>query len=95
MTYQQNNKKVAIIGLNEEIGLGTISRSIAILDVEDNPFLPQFQHPCSLIIYCAMISFGFPIGKVGAIAFGGSLGNKVQELVAVLVHLKLPTYQRI
>ncbi|MBA2939767.1 endospore germination permease [Paenibacillus sp. CGMCC 1.16610] len=38
-------------------------------DVEDNPLLPQFQHPFPLILYCAMISFGFPFGKAGVIAF--------------------------
>ncbi|SDW13865.1 endospore germination permease [Paenibacillus sp. CF384] len=38
-------------------------------DVEYNPFLPQFQHPINMYVYGTMISFGFPFGKSGVMAF--------------------------
>ncbi|MBP3964104.1 GerAB/ArcD/ProY family transporter [Paenibacillus lignilyticus] len=38
-------------------------------DVEYNPFLPQFQHPFNMYVYGTMISFGFPFGKSGVMAF--------------------------
>jgi hypothetical protein len=40
-----------------------------IRDVDMNPFLPQFQNRPSLILYGSMISFGFPFGKSGVMAF--------------------------
>lgn len=45
-----------------------ISVSI-IRDVDINPFLPQFQNRFSLILYGSMVSFGFPFGKIGMMAF--------------------------
>lgn len=42
---------------------------LIIRDMDINPLLPQFQSRFSLIFYGSLISFGFPFGKAGVLAF--------------------------